>query len=169
MASFPALKWDDPDVWGVIVGRGVATVESGTMSRVEAWLDSSGYSLVEFNFGDGISPAVAELGRYFRWLEQFGYALDSRSRNLDALRDGFEIDSPNLVFKLSSFERAWSEDKAWAQGLLSVISEYSLRQLALGERFFALVPIPDSESILVGEPFEELGLPFPFRFRGKAA
>ena len=169
MAAFTEINWSDPDIWGVIVGRGIATVEPGTVPRFEAWLEANGYSFFEFDFGGGISPVVLELGHYFRWLDQFGYSLDSESRNLAALRDGFEIQSPNLVFKLSHFERAWLEDKAWARGFLSIISEHSLRQLALGKRFFAMLPVTDSESALVGETIEELDVSCPFRFRGGSA
>jgi len=169
MASFTEINWRDPDIWGVIVGRGIATVEADTAPRFEAWLAANGYSLVEFDFGGGIGPMVVELGRYFHWLDQFGYSLDFESRNLAALRDGFEIQLPNLVFKLSHFEQAWREDKAWARGFLSIISEHCLRQLALGERFFAMLPVPDSESTPVGEAIEELCVSFPFRFHGAAA
>lgn len=169
MAAFTQINWDDPDVWAIIVGRGVAAIEPATAAGLETWLKANGYTLQEFDFGAGISPVVVELGDYFRWQEQFGYSLDSQSRNLDALRDGFEIAVPNLVFKLSNFERAWTEDRAWSRGFLSIVSEHSLRQLALGERFFAVLTGLDADSVLVGETFEELGVPPPFRFRSKAA
>lgn len=169
MAAFTQINWDDPDVWGIVVGRGVTAVERDIVTRVETWLKVNDYSVHEFDFAGGISPVVIELSHYFRWQEQFGYSLAPDSRNLAALRDGFEINSPNLVFKLSNFEQAWSEDKAWCGGFLSIVSEHSLRQLALGKRFFAMLQVPDAESALVGETFEDLCVPFPFRFRGKAA
>ena len=169
MAAFAQISWGEPDAWAIVVGRGVAAVEAATVPQFEAWLDASNYKLVEFDFGDGISPVVERLGQYFNWQEQFGYSLDPHSRNLDALADGFDIDVPNIAFKLSNFDVALSENKTWCHGLLSIVSEHSIRQLALGLRFFAVLPVPDAESPLVGESFEELRVPFPFRFRGAAA
>jgi len=169
MTSFTTLNWDAPDVWGIVVGRGVSTVETGSLGAYEDWLTSNGYSVLEFCFAGGISPVVAQLGVYFRWQQQFGYELEADSRNLAALRDGFEIETSNLVFKLSSYESAIQEDEKWAQGFLSIVSEHSLRQLAVGGRFFAILPVHNAETPLVGAFIEDLCIPYPFRFRGSAA
>jgi len=168
MAVSSQLNWHDPDIWGIVVGRGVASVEPETSGRLEGWLKDNGYVLHTLNFAGGISPVVSGLGRYFRWQEQFGYSLDAESRNLSALADGFEIELPKLVLKLSNFDRAWSEDSAWCRGFLSIVSEHSLRQLAIGGRFFGLLLVSSAESALIGETFDDLSVPFPFRFRGTA-
>lgn|SRR5690606_6807498 len=169
MPAFQELNWGNPDVWGIVVGRGIATVELDHEQACDTWLADHGYARVELNFRGGISPVVSWLGEYFQWEAQFGYTLDPASRNLNALRDGFEVSEANLVMKLQKFELAWAEDQSWSRGFLSVISEYSLRHLALGRRFFALLPVADSCSMLVGQSVEELVVPFPFRFRGAAA
>ena len=166
MPAFSHLNWDDPDVWAIVVGRGIATVEESFLAVCDAWLERNGYGTVEFSFSKGISSAVEKLGEHFRWEQQFGYRLEANSRNLDALRDGFEFEQCDVVLKLPHYERAWFEDESWARGFLAIVSEHSLHQLALGHRFFALLPVSAGESRIVGQTIESLCVPFPFRFRG---
>ncbi|GAB3255000.1 hypothetical protein GCM10027296_23660 [Chitinimonas naiadis] len=168
MTAFSNIIWDNPDIWGIVVGRGIATVEAATMDSCEEWLKNNGYSLLSFNFLNGISPVIARLGEYFCWQEQFGYSLDPQSRNLAALRDGFEIEAPNVVLALQHFEHAWSENEEWSRGFLSIVSDHSLRRLAVGERFFAILPIQSIESELIGQTIDDIYVPSPFRFRYRA-
>jgi len=167
MTAFARLNWDEPDVCAIVVGRGIATVEPAFEATCEAWLSRRGYRLHVFDFARGISGVVSQIAQFFHWKEQFGYELDPASRNLDALRDGFQIEEPGLVLKLLHFDEALSADASWCRGFLSIISEQSLRRLALGERFFALLPVADSAA-LPGLCFERSCIPFPIRFRERA-
>jgi hypothetical protein len=164
MSPFRNIDWQCPDAWGIVACRGVLTVVPETCAACDRWLLENGYELHQFDFSSGISPAVSAFGLRFQWVQQFGYSLPPESRNLDALRDGFDITRERVVFKLLGFERAWLEDATWASGFLSIISEYSLYQLAVGKRFFAMLPV-EAQSILVGKPVEELTVGAPFRFR----
>jgi len=166
MTAFAELNWQHPDVWGIVVGRGLMTIETRNEQACDTWLAAHGYERIDLNFATGISPVVAWLGEYLNWEEQFGYVLRPESRGLDGLRDGFEFAAANLVIKLQSFEVAWTEDERWSSGFLSIISEYSLQQLALGRRFFAILPVADANSMLIGQTIEGLGIRFPFRFPG---
>ncbi len=164
MAAFDEIDWRAPDAWGIVACQGVLSVLAVSSEACSQWLEQHGYAQYEFNFSNGISSVVSALGKHFRWLEQFGYSLSPESRSLDALRDGFEITEDKVVFKLVSFEQAWLENANWASGFLAIVSEHSLYQLAVGKRFFAMLPI-QPESVLVGKPIEKLTLGSPFRFR----
>ncbi len=169
MAAFQTLRWDHPDVYGIVQGRGVLCVEIHALSECETWLRSHNYQIVEVDFASGISAAVSRLGSLLRWEDEFGYKLDAASRNLDALRDGFDAEilgGTNLVLRLSGLACAWSEDEYWCKGLLSIVSEHSLQQLACGLRHFALVVVADLESPLIGQVFDGIAISFPFRIRG---
>jgi len=168
MPAFTHIHWHHPDVWAILVGRGVGTLEANVESACETWLERAGYTVLELDFANGISPVISKLAQWLHWEQQFGYQLDPESRNLDALRDGFEFEDENLVLKLAHFEQAWSENVAWSRGFLSIVSEQSIRQLALGKRFFAILPFV-APSFLIGQCFEELCLSSPFRFPGPVA
>ena len=93
---------------------------------------------------------------------EFTYRLDSTSRNLAALHDGFDFQPPEvggLVLELTGVEAAFSEDSQWCAGFLAIIIEHSIRQLALGRRFFALVALSTAESSLIGMNVEQLCVP----------
>lgn len=166
MAAFKRLEWNRPDVHGIVQGRGILCVEVQALPDCETWLRSHGYQLVEIDFAHGISGAVSTLGCLLRWEEQFGYTLDASSRNLDALRDGYDaaiLGGKNLVLRLNGLAFAWAEDESWCKGLLSIVSEHSLQQLACGFRHFALVVVGDAEFPLIGQGVDEIALSFPFR------
>ena len=112
----------------------------------------------------GLSAAVPVLSRLLDWERRFGYALGPDDRNLDALRDGFEFDIPDgggQVFEIIGADLVRQEDPQWLCGLLSIAREKSLRQLALGRRFFALLVVPE-RSPLIGAPIERIEIPVPF-------
>jgi hypothetical protein len=99
------------------------------------------------------------------WREQFGYELAPQSRNLNALRDGFDFGiapGGGVVLVLRSFPAAWREDANWSRGFLEIATEHSLRELALGQRFFTVVVVPDVKDALIGQPLEGLRIPEPF-------
>lgn len=171
MTAFTELEWHRLDMWALLVGRGIVTVEEKLLQQCSAWLSTKRYETVTLEFSRGVSPAMAELGRLLRWEEQFGRAFDPTSRDIDLLRGGFLLNVPakgGLVLCLQDFEQAWSEEEEWSRRFLGTLSDYSLCQLALARRFFAIIPIPDPGSRLVGQRIEELTIPLPFRFWGKA-
>jgi hypothetical protein len=165
MAAFEELNWDNPDVYAIVTGRAVGTIEARFEQACYKWLLDRGYELLELDFSQGISPVVARLVAYFDWPAQFGYTLEPTSRNLLALGDGFRFLRAKIVMKLQRFEVAWSQDETWSQGFLSIASRYSIRQLALGRSFFVIVPTDDAESALIGETIQDSFIPSPFRFR----
>ena len=136
------------------------------MHRCTEWLDRHGYRPAAIDFSRGIGEAVVQLGECFRWSEQFGYDLTPQSRSLDALRDGFGYErdtNGGQILLLQSFATAWREDARRSRGLLEVAAEFSLRQLALGKRFFTVLVLPDDASDVIGQPLEGLAVPRPWR------
>jgi hypothetical protein len=183
MAAFDRIDWSALDFHAIAAHRGIATIERDQVQRCRQWLDAHRYQHIELNFDSGISPVVAELGVMLGWEEQFGYCLSGESRNLNALRDGFAFTPPEqggFVLWLRGFETAWKEDQTWCRGLLSICSEYSLWQIALARRFFAMVEVglvdrslvdrrlvetSNANTMLLGATFEGIAVPYPFRFR----
>jgi hypothetical protein len=139
MAAFAELDWTRFDVWAAVALEGVAVVQPVHRDACLAWLRQHDYAITSIDFAQGVSPAVVALGETFRWQEQFGYILSPDSRNLDALRDGFDFDlrpGQSHVLELLSAEVAHRENREWLSGLLAIAHEYSRWQLALGARFF---------------------------------
>ena len=164
MAAFVELDWTRFDVWAVVAMGGVAVVKSEHREACLAWLRQHDYAVTSVDFGLGVSLAVGTLGEKFRWEEQFGYRLMPESRNLDALRDGFDFNlkpGEGHVLELLNAEVAHREDPRWLSGLFAIAHEHSLRQLALGARFFATLVL-DGGSPLIGAPYETLSVPVPF-------
>jgi hypothetical protein len=164
-AAFDSLDWRRFDVFALLALRGVATVEQVLSHACEDGLRDRGYRLVALDFTMGIGPALAQLGAMLNWRERFGYDLSPASRNLDALRDGFDLrvgDEGGVALMLRSFARAWREDEAWCRGLLGLVSERSLRELALGRRFLAVIVLADEAAPLVGQALEGHVIPSPW-------
>ena len=164
MAAFDKLDWSRLDVCAILAGSGVAVVEPERRETCLAWLRKHDYTVTTIDFVHGIGSAVVTMGELFRWEKQFGYALTPESRNLDALRDGFEFDlqpGRGAVLELLHAEVAQHENPIWFRGLLSIASEYSQSQLALGARFFAVLVLP-RDSKLIGLPYDEVAIPNPF-------
>jgi hypothetical protein len=164
MTAFTELDWTRFDVWAAVAMEGVAVVEPAHCEACLAWLRQHDYAVTSIDFTLGVGPAVVAFGEKFRWEEQFGYRLAPESRNLDALRDGFEFDlkpGQGHVLELLNAEVAHREDPRWLNGLLAIAHEHSRWQLALGARCFAILVL-DRGSALIGAPYETLSVPVPF-------
>jgi hypothetical protein len=167
--AFSELNWTRFDVWAIVACRGVAVVDTKHVQAYRAWLQRNDYAITSIDFGSGLNPAVGALGKLFRWEEQFGYILAGDSRNLNALRDGFEFSvkpGSGAVLEFLNADMAHSEDPEWFGGLLSIASEYSHQQLALGARFCTTL-ILDSGSKLVGQTYESVAVPVTFGLVGQ--
>ncbi len=161
MAAFADLDWRRIDVWAIVACRGLATIEERRHASCREWLLRNGYEIDSFDCHPGLAAAIPELGRLLRWEQQFGYSLGPDSRNLNALRDGFDFDIPEgqgRVFEILRPDLAWQEDSPWLCGLLSIAEEQSRRQLALGRRFFALLVVGE-QSPLIGSVIDRVTVP----------
>jgi hypothetical protein len=164
MAAFAELDWTRFDVWAAVAMEGVAVVNSAHREACLAWLQQHGYAVTSIDFALGVGPAVVALGEKLCWEEQFGYRLTTDSRNLDALRDGFDFDlkpGEGHALELLNGDVAHREDPRWLSGLLAIAHEHTVRQLALGARFFVSLVL-DRDSPLIGATYETLSLPVPF-------
>jgi hypothetical protein len=164
VAAFVDLDWSRIDVTGIVTFGGLATIDERRHHACLDWLARQGYQIDTFDCRPGLSVAVPELGHLLAWEQRFGYALGPDSRNLDALRDGFEFDIPEgggRVFEIVRADIAWQEDPRWLCGLLSIAQEQSRWQLALGRRFFALLVVPEG-SPLIGAVIEQTIVPGPY-------
>lgn len=167
MAAFRSLDWGNLDVFAILVGDGVATLDPSFAGRSLAWLRAQSYDITLLDFERGIGSVVSDLGKTFDWEKQFGYKLEPEDRNLARLRDGLWYPIPEgsgLVLELRRFENAFIEDSEWSQGFLRILSEHSRRQLALGRRFFAVVHVKDDASPIVGCSLGERSVPHPYPF-----
>jgi len=169
MAAFAELDWSRFDVWALAALEGVAVVDAAHREGCLAWLQRHEYTVSSIDFAQGVGPAVVALGNLLRWEAQFGYTLTSDSRNLDALRDGFEFDlrpGQGHVLELLHADVAHREDPRWLLGLLAIAHERSRWELALGARFFVTLILDrlplNRHSPLIGVPFETLSVPGPF-------
>ena len=172
MAAFKSLDWRRLDTFALLIGHGLASVEPESVGPAHAWLSRNGYAVIHLDFARGISAVVEQLGQTLAWEHQFGYRHDPESRNLAALRDGFRFDIPSesgLVLDLVSFEEAFRENESWSLGFLAIVSDHSLRALAQGLRFFALVHLASDESPMLERHFEALSVPYPYPFRDVSA
>jgi hypothetical protein len=161
LAAFTDLDWRRIDVTAIVTFSGLATIDERRHAACREWLLSKGYAISTFDCRPGLSVAVPELGRLLYWEQQFGYALGPDSRNLNALRDGFEFAIPEgggRVFEVIRPDLAWREDRQWLCGLLAIAQEQCRQELALGRRFFTLLVVPES-SPLIGAVVEEITVP----------
>jgi hypothetical protein len=166
MAAFSGeqMDWSRIDVQAIIEQHGVAVIDLARHPACRDWLRRHGYCVERLDCTVGMSAVMERLNALFRWEEQFGYRLTDGSRNLDALRDGFNFDVPasgGLVFELFQPDLIWREHSRWLLGLLAIASEHSRYQLACGHRFFTLLVLPDG-SLLIGQKFDEIAVPCAF-------
>jgi hypothetical protein len=164
MAAFSELDWARFDAWALLAMEGIAVVRPAHRESGLIWLLKHGYSVDSIDFQQGIGPAVLAMGKLFNWEEQFGYSLKADSRNINALRDGFEFHlapGQGKALELLSVEFAFFEDDDWLFGLLSIAHEHSRWQLALGTRFFVILYL-DEGSELIGKQYESLSVAGPY-------
>lgn len=162
VASFDREDWRAFDFWAIVAGEGLAVVDERERARCRRWLESHGYEVKTLDCDRGVDQLVLDLGRLFAWEAQFGYVLTGEHRNLNALRDGFDFDVPavgGLVLELNRPDLAFRAEPEWVRGLLAIAQEASLRQLALGRRFFTVLVLPEG-SPLVGETLGTRSVPW---------
>ena len=172
MAAFAELIWQHIDAQAIVWYRGIATIEEQRHAPCRSWLSRNGYSLDTLDCTLPMDQVVANLHQMLKWEEQFGYTPDPQNRNLMALEDGFWFDIPKdggHVLELVRVDLAWQHDPEWVRGLLSIVQQYSIRQLALGRRFFALLVV-EERSAMIGAQIEpvETQVPQPFWQLNKA-
>jgi hypothetical protein len=170
MAAFSELNWLRFDVWAIAGAGGIATVDINHQPACHAWLLRNEYVMDSINFGNGIGQAMVAFNTLFHWEEQFGYELHSESRNLDALRDGFNFDlkpGQGHVLELLNAEVAYRENKKWFCGFLAISREYSHHQLALGSKFFVILVLKH-DSKLIGRQYDSESIQRPFWTGGNA-
>lgn len=163
MAVFSELDWRRFDTWAIAQANGVATIRKEDLQSCRAWLERKHYRLSTIDFSGGIGRALCTLARLVGWYEQFGYELSPSSRNLNALRDGFEFptnDNQGYALELLNTEIGYREDRTWFLGLLCISSEYSLYEIAQGRRFFVYLVL-DGNSRLIGKEYESKAIPCP--------
>lgn len=97
MAAFTELDWRRIDDHAIVECSGIAAIDERRRSKCLDWLWRNGYEIESLDCTRGLVHAIPELGRMLRWQQPFGYTPDSGSRNLDALRDGFEFAVPEPV------------------------------------------------------------------------
>lgn len=157
--AFDDIDYTQFDAWAIIACAGLVSVRAEDCGEALAWLRERGYLADEFDFSGGIAPVVEALGMALRWDQQFGYFLTRETCNLDALRDGFDWNVPpapaGRVMVLHAPEVGWQENADSLRGLLSIAREFSRRQLALGRRYFTVLPLAPG-SPLPGEVLETL-------------
>lgn len=164
MAAFNDLDWRRLDVWAIVAGSGLATLDEGQYPFCRDWLARNDYQVDTLDCSDGLGPAIVALGQRLEWESRFGYRLEAGSRNLDALSDGFEFEVPEdggRVFQIIHADTAWHEDSRWFLGLLAIAQERSHWHLALGRRFFTLLVLPQY-SPLIGTVIDQIMVPAPF-------
>lgn len=161
MAVFTELDWRRLDVWAIVGAAGTAVVDIRQHPQSRRWLEDNGYTIGTLNCTEGLNQAIPALGRMLNWEQQFGYSLGPESRNLDALNDGFEFTVPEnggYVLDVIGADLAWEEDARWLQGFLAIAQSHSRKHLALGQRFFVLLALPQ-HSPLIGAVIEETRVP----------
>lgn len=170
--AFHEIDYSQFDAWAIVSCAGLVSIRASDHPSAVAWLGGRGYVIDEFDFGNGIGLVVEALGTALLWEQQFGYALTSERRNLDALRDGFEWQTPSppagRVLVLHALDVAWNEDRAWLCGFLAIAREHARKQLALGRRYFTILPL-SQQSPLAGAVIDTIAIGSPYAGRWNSA
>ncbi len=159
------IQWLRFDVTSAFAHSGLGAVSENEREHCSRWLSRHGYTKHTIDCSAGVHGMRRQLGDYLSWEDQFGYKLEDRAGNLDALRDGFNLNIGNasgLVLELLTPEVAWKEDPAWFDGFLAVAVEQARYQLALGYRFLVVLYV-ESSSPLVGRVVATVEVPSPWR------
>ena len=162
MAIFSKLDWRRFDTHTIVEHRGIGCVESSQQKSCRAWLEKNKYKITTIDFQDGIENGLRGLENLLGWPEN--WALSPESQNLDALRDDFAIllkSEHDLVIEILNAEYGYKQSQHFFCGLLGILAEYSLKQLALGRRFFCYLVV-EKNSKLVGVKYQDLSIPGPF-------
>lgn len=166
MAAFTEQDLNRFDAEAIVRSPGgFILIEEHRHPACREWLVQHGYRIDSVDFRRGLSEAVPALGRMLEWHERFGYSLEPDNRNLDALHDGFEFQIPDgggRVLELIGAEVGYLEDSSWMLELLWIAQMHSLKQLALGRRFFALVVVQNDQSPMIGATVGRNQIPIPF-------
>jgi hypothetical protein len=168
MTVFDKPDYQRFDFWTLVYGGGLATIEEATRQRHREWLLGHGYVIDTLDCSDGIGATLTRLGLLLRWEENFGHAMSSSTRSLDALDDGFEFEVPaegGRILELLRPDVAWAQDPRGTLGLLATARQHSLVHLATGRRFLTVAVIPP-DSPMIGaelEPARVVGPPMPPR------
>ena len=163
MAAFTDLDFYRIDVTAIVTFGGLATIDEKRHKACREWLKKNSYAIDTLDCRPGLADAVTALGKLLRWEQQFGRELESDSRDVDLLREGFEFEIAGAegrgrVLEIIRPDQAWREDPAWLRGLLSLAQEHSRMHLALGHRFFALLVVPEG-SPFIGAAIEQTRVP----------
>ena len=164
MAAFDEPDFTRFDFWAVVVGEGIAVVDTEHRETCLAWLRREDYGVESIDFGQGIGPATIAIREMLRWEEQFGPPADPENLNLNALDDGFDFDlrpGEGKTLELRNADVAYREDREWFLGLLSIAHGHSIEHLALGARFFTVLVL-DPGSRLIGKQYESACVPLPW-------
>ena len=175
MAAFnqETIDWLRIDVTALITDNGIATISPENRDACIRWLGREGYDVRSVDCTKGFQSVLSQIGNLFRWKEEFGYYLQDGQGNLNAVRDGFDFDIPEgqgVVLELSAVDGLWKTHRDWISGLLSIASEHSRYQLALGHRFFTLLVLAD-QSPMIGATLDPIAVPVSQwnpRFNGAA-
>lgn len=167
MVAFEYLNWQQFDIYALVTCRGLASIEAQRQQSCLKWLKKQNYDVTTIDFSTGVPPALSALGSFLKFEENFGYALNDTNKNLDAIDEAFsylEISSETsgMVIEFVNIESVWEENQQWLRALLSTIQNETIRHLALGRRFFALLVISDKESILINQVISENRIAVPF-------
>jgi hypothetical protein len=169
MTSFTKLDWDQLDTHAIVNGRGLVRLSDESAPRVRAWLAANEYESIALDFSAGIGSVVRELATLVAWERNFGYAPDGSLPHVVAMSEALDLlsvpQNGGLVLELSFIDAAIGENETWTMGLLRMIARQSLKRLALGERFFAVIHPDTSHPALVDRALDEIRIPAPFRFR----
>jgi hypothetical protein len=175
MAAFnpETIDWRRIDVRALITDNGMATISPEHHDACIRWLGREGYALRSVDCTKGFQSVLSQIGDLLRWKEEFGYYLQDGQGNLNALRDGFDFQTPDgqgVVLELTTVDALWKTHRDWISGLLSIASEHSRYQLALGRRFFTLLVLAD-KSPMIGAIIDPIAVPasqWNPRFNGAA-
>jgi hypothetical protein len=144
---------------------GLATIDETRRDSCLTWLRDKGYQVEHLNCNDGIKSLVRSLGKLLNWEESAYQTVKGGVPRGDLLRDWFEFEVPSsggLVLELFRSDVIWCEDATWLLDLLEIASEYSLRHLACGRRFFTLQVLPKNSPearLMIGQTIGRVIIP----------
>lgn len=155
------LEWARPDVDAIVQRHGLTSITTAKHDELRAWLEQHGYEVIGVDCTNGFTALLDHFNDLFSWEVQFGYRLSDGRANLDALRDGFDLQVPTgggMVLELANLDAVYRTHPQWTLGMLSIASEHSRYHLAMGLRFFTLLVL-EEQSPLVGAAVDQITVP----------